>query len=438
MLATLVRHCGSWQLAEDALQDATERALVVWRRDGVPAEPRAWLTLAARRRAVDIVRREAARDAKEAGAVPAYPSPTASGDDEAIGRLERLVSGGWPEEAEDDQLSLVFACCHPSLAPETQLALALRFLCGLSTAEVARALLVPEATMTKRLTRAKDKMARAGVPFRVPPVAALPDRVSGVAGVVALLFNEGYASVGGDPAGGGALQRPDLVAEAVRLGRLLRSLMPDDATVTGLLALMLLQDSRRQARVDAAGEPVLLRDQDRRTWDREQVVEGVHLVAEGLRRTPEVPDRFVVQAALAACHAIAPSWAETDWDAVVGWYDVLLTVEDTPVVRLNRAVALAERDGPEVGLAELDRLEEDRGRDGHVWFHASRAELLARIGRLPEADRAFSDALALPLADGWRRHLERRRAEVAGGGSAAGRTADPPPAPSAPARHWTV
>jgi RNA polymerase sigma-70 factor (ECF subfamily) len=412
VLATLVRQCGSWQLAEDALQDATERALVVWRRDGVPPEPRAWLTLAARRRAVDILRREAARDAKEAGAVP---DPSADDDDPII-RLERLVSGGWPEEAEDDQLSLVFACCHPSLAPETQLALALRFLCGLSTAEVARALLVPEATMSKRLTRAKDKMARAHVPFRVPPVAALPDRVSEVAGVVALLFNEGYASVGGDPTGAGAVQRPDLTAEAIRLGRLLRSLMPDDATVTGLLALMLLQDSRRTARVDGNGDPVLLRDQDRRRWDRKQVAEGVRLVAEGLRRTPETPDRFVVQAALAACHAIAPRWEETDWDAVVSWYDVLLTVEDTPVVRLNRAVALAERDGAAVGLSELDRLEEVGGWDGHVWFAASRAELLARVGRRAEADRAFADALAQPLAHGWRRHLERRRAEVAGAG----------------------
>ena len=414
MLASLVRVSGSWQLAEDALQDATERALVVWRRDGVPPEPRAWLTLAARRRAVDILRREAARDAKEAGAVHAALPAAASGDDDPIGRLERLVSGGWPEDAEDDQLSLVFACCHPSLAPGTQVALALRFLCGLSTAEVGRALLVPEATMSKRLTRAKEKMARANVPYRVPPLAALPERVSVVAGVVALLFNEGYASVVGDPATGGGVQRPDLTAEAVRLGRLLRSLMPDDATVAGLLALMLLQDSRRAARVDAAGDPVLLRDQDRRRWDYAQVAEGVQLVAEGIRRTPEAPDRFVVQAALAACHAIAPAWEQTDWAAVVRWYDVLLTVEDTPVVRLNRAVAVAERDGAEAGLAELDRLEEQASWDGHVWFTASRAELLARVGRHAEADRAFGDALALPLAGGWRRHLERRRAEVAG------------------------
>ena len=410
MLATLVRLCGSWQLAEDALQDATERALVVWRRDGVPPEPRAWLTLAARRRAVDIVRRETARDAKEGGAVVAYSLPP--GDD-PLGRLEHLLAGGWPEDGEDDQLALVFACCHPSLAPETQLALALRFLCGLSTADVARALLVPEATMSKRLTRANDKLARATVPFRVPPLADLPDRVGVVAGVVALLFNEGYASAAGDPDSGAAVLRRDLTAEAIRLARLLRSLMPDDATVTGLLALLLLQDSRRAARVDAAGDPVLLRDQDRRTWDHRQVAEGVQLVAEGLRRTPEAPDRFVVQAALAACHAIAPTWEETDWDAVVGWYDVLLTVEDTPVVRLNRAVALAERDGAAAGLAELDRLAESTTWDGHVWYAASRAELLARAGRRAEADRAFEQALGLPLAAGWRRRLERRRAEVA-------------------------
>jgi RNA polymerase sigma-70 factor (ECF subfamily) len=386
---------------------------VAWRRDGVPPEPRAWLTVAARRRALDVLRREAARDEKEAGAVSALP-PASAGD--PIGRLEHLVSGGWPQEAEDDQLSLVFACCHPSLAPETQLALALRFLCGLTTAEVARALLVPEATMSKRLTRAKEKMARANVPYRVPPLAQLPDRVSLVAGVVALLFNEGYASVGGDRTGSGGVQRPDLTAEAVRLARLLRALMPDDATVTGLLALLLVQDSRRAARVDVAGEPVLLRDQDRTLWDRAQAAEGIALVAEGLRRTPETPDRFVVQAALAACHALAPSWDETDWDAVVRWYDVLLTVEDTPVVRLNRAVALAERDGAEVGLVELDRLGDVVGWDNHVWFAASRAELLARVGRRAEADRAFGDALARPLADGWRRRLERRRAEVAAAG----------------------
>jgi len=346
--------------------------------------------------------------------MPAYQPAGSSADDDPISRLERLVSGGWPEQAEDDQLSLVFACCHPSLAPETQLALSLRFLCGLSTPEVARALLVPEATLSKRLTRAKDKMARARVPYRVPPVAQLPERVSVVAEVVALLFNEGYASVGGDPTNDGAVQRPDLTAEAIRLGRLLRSLMPDDATVTGLLALMLLQDSRSAARVDEAGDLVLLRDQDRSRWDRDRSAEGVRLVAEGLRRTPEAPDRFVVQAALAACHAIAPSWAETDWNAVVSWYDVLLTVEDTPVVRLNRAVALAERDGAEAGLAELDRLEGD-GWNGHVWFSASRAELLARVGRRAEADQAFRDALALPLADAWRRRLERRREEVAAG-----------------------
>jgi RNA polymerase sigma-70 factor (ECF subfamily) len=243
----------------------------------------------------------------------------------------------------------------------------------------------------------------------------LPDRVSAVAGVVALLFNEGYASVAGDPAGTGGVQRPDLTAEAVRLARLLRRLMPDDATVAGLLALLLLQDSRRAARVDDAGEPVLLRDQDRTRWDRDQAAEGVQLVAEGLRRTPETPDRFVVQAALAACHALAPSWEETDWDAVVSWYDVLLTVEDTPVVRLNRAVALAERDGAQVGLTALEELAGEGRWDDHVWFAASRAELLARVGRRAEADRDFEAALGHPLADGWRRRLERRRAEVATG-----------------------
>ncbi len=376
VLATLVRTVGDLQLAEDAVQDATVRALETWPRDGVPPEPRAWLTVAARRRAIDLVRRESARSGKEALAAPF--------DDR-------------PQEEPVDLLRLVFTCCHPALAVETQMALALRTLCGLSSAEVGRALLVPEATMTKRLTRAKNKIARAGIPYRVPADHELPGRLRGVLGVVYLLFNEGYGAVGAP--------RPALVDEAVRLTRLLRELMPGEASVLGLLALELLLDARRDARHDGAGHPVRLPDQDRTRWRHDLVAEGVLLVGEGLRRSPGRPDPYVVQAAIAACHALAPSWPETEWAAVLSWYDVLLTVLDTPVVRLNRAVAVGETSGPVVGLAEVDAV---AGLDGYPLWHATRAELLARAGRAADARAAYDRALALPQDDAQRAHLRRR------------------------------
>jgi len=378
VLATLVRHTGDLQLAEDAVQDAAVRALETWPRDGVPAEPRAWLTLAARRRAIDMIRREAARTGKEAQAVE--------------------LSG--PPDEQEDLLRLVFTCCHPALAVETQVALALRTLCGLTTAEVARSLLVPEATMTKRLTRARQKIARAGIPYRVPDDHELPARLRGVLATVYLLFSSGYAPTGAP--------RPALVDEAVRLTRLLRELMPGEASVLGLLALELLLDSRRHARHDADGRPVLLRDQDRGRWRNDLVQEGVILVGEGLRRSPDRPDPYVVQAAIAACHALAPRYDDTGWTAVLSWYDVLLTVEDTPVVRLNRAVALGERDGPEAGLAAVDAVV---GLDDYPLWHASRAELLARAGRPDEAGAAYDAAVALPQDDAQRAHLRHRRAQ---------------------------
>lgn len=378
VLATLIRQVGDVALAEDAVQDATVRALETWPRDGVPEAPRAWLTLVARRRAIDIVRREAARTGKEAQALHG------------------------PPEQPDDLLRLVFTCCHPALAVETQVALALRTLCGLSTPEVARALLVPEATMTKRLTRARQKIARAGIPYRVPADHELPDRLRGVLATVYLLFNSGYGPT--------AVPRPTLVDEAVRLTRLLRELMPGEASVLGLLALELLLDSRRDARHDAAGRPVLLADQDRGRWRADLAREGVILVGEGLRRSPDRPDPYVVQAAIAACHALAPRYADTDWTAVLSWYDVLLTVQDTPVVRLNRAVALGERDGPAAGLAAVDTL---TGLDDYPLLHASRAELLARLGRPADARTAYDAALALPQDGAQLAHL-RRRAERVG------------------------
>jgi len=385
VLATLARVTGDLPLAEDAVQDAAVRALEVWPRDGVPAEPRAWLTLTARRRAIDILRREAARAGKEAEAViePDGPPPA--------------------ETVRDDLLRLVFTCCHPALAIETQVALALRTLCGLSVAEVGAALVVPEATMAKRLTRARQKITKAAIPYVVPADHELPDRLRGVLTVVYLLFTTGYAPVGAP--------RPALIDEAVRLTRLLRELMPGEPSVLGLLALELLQDSRRDTRHDADGAPVLLADQDRGRWRRDLIEEGVVLVGEGLRRTPEQPDPYVAQSAIAACHALAPTWADTDWAAVVSWYDVLLTVADTPVARLNRAVAVGELSGPAAGLAAVDAVDDLAG---YPLWHAARAELLARLDRLDDADVAYAAALAIPQDDAQLTHLRGRRARLAG------------------------
>ncbi|KDN17938.1 RNA polymerase sigma factor [Amycolatopsis rifamycinica] len=356
VLATLVRVTGSVDLAEDAVQDAVVRALETWPRDGVPANPRGWLLVTARHRAVDVARREAKRLGKEAVAMPSIdPHPD-------------------PLSVRDDLLRLVFTCCHPALSLEAQVALALRTLGGLSTAEVARGLLVPEATMAKRLTRAKQKIAQARIPYRVPSAEELPSRLAGVASTVYLIFNEGYTG------------RVSLLSEAVRLARLLVSLMPDEPTALGLLALVLLQDARRPARFLPSGEPVLLSAQDRSLWDASLIKEGVALVGRALRRTPSTPNAYVVQAAIAACHDLAPSYSATDWNAVISWYDVLLSVQDTPVVRLNRAAAVAERDGPAAALALVDAL---TGLDDYPWWHASRAELLHRLG-----SASASEALA--------------------------------------------
>ncbi|MEQ0559399.1 DUF6596 domain-containing protein [Amycolatopsis sp. NEAU-NG30] len=374
VLATLVRVTGSVDLAEDAVQDAVVRALETWPRDGVPANPRGWLLVAARRRAVDVVRREAKRLGKEADAMPPIdPSPD-------------------PVAVRDDLLRLVFTCCHPALSLEAQVALALRTLGGLSTAEVARGLLVPEATMAKRLTRAKQKITQARIPYRVPSAEELPGRLAGVASTVYLIFNEGYTG------------RVALLAESVRLARLLATLMPDEPTALGLLALVLLQDARRPARFDAAGLPVLLSEQDRSLWDVSLVKEGVELVGRALRRTPSQPNPYVVQAAIAACHNLAPSYPQTNWDAVISWYDVLLTVQDTPVVRLNRAAAVAERNGAAAGLALVDGLP---GLADYPWWHASRAELLHRLGSA-SALAALERAVETGLPEAHVEHLRRR------------------------------
>lgn len=390
MLATLVRTTGSLELAEDAVQDAVVKALDVWSRAGVPQSPRAWLTVTARNRAIDLLRRETRRADKEGAAdalaLTSDPLPSA------------------PEVVADDLLRLVFTCCHPSLPLETQTALALRTLCGLTTAEVARALLVPEATMAKRLTRARRKIAVAAIPYRIPSADELPHRLGGVLATVYLLFNEGYHASAGDD-----LIRSQLVGEAQRLTRLLRELLPREAGVTGLLALMLLQSSRHGARLDENGRVVLLADQDRTKWDRELIAEGMTLLGVALRRTPRCPDPYVTQAAIAACHALAPTWEQTNWGAVVSWYDVLLRINDTPVVRVNRAVAIAELHGPRAGLAALDEV---GAINDFIPLPAVRAELLHRLGRLEEAAAAYRQALDLPANSAQRRHLHQRLART--------------------------
>ncbi len=386
ILATLIRVTGEIGFAQDALQDAILCALQAWPRDGVPDNPRAWVTVTARRCAIDRLRREAQRDGKEAEAMQLLWQEDADPPDSVV---------------RDDLLRLVFTCAHPSLSPDARVALSLRTLGGLSTAEVARALLVPEATMAKRLTRTKQKIALAHIAYRVPTDAELPNRLPAVLATIYLIFNEGYAA-----SSGASAVRDELLDEAIRLARLLRELMPDEASVLGLLALLLLQDSRRSTRVDGTGKLVLLADQARAEWDQEKIIEGVRLIGKALQRSRNRPDAYVAQGAIAACHALAPEYSDTDWTAIVSWYDVLLTVSNTPVVRLNRAAALAERDGPMAGLAEVERIE---GLAAYPYWHASRGDLLDRLGRVEEAAVAFDRALALGLNGSHSDHLRARR-----------------------------
>jgi RNA polymerase sigma-70 factor (ECF subfamily) len=386
ILATLIRVTGDVGTAEDAVQEAVVRALETWPRDGIPDEPRAWLTVVARRCAIDRIRRDSSRGVKEA---------------EAMWLLENEPPQPVESVVRDDLLRLVFTCCHPSLSIDAQVALSLRTLGGLSTVEVARALLVPEATMAKRLTRAKQKIRQAHIPYRVPSDDELPSRLTGVLSTIYLIFNEGYAA-----GSGSAAVRDPLVDESIRLGELLHDLMPDEASVTGLLALMLLHDSRRGARSLADGSIVALAEQDRTQWSDPQIRRGVELVGEAFKRTPDRPDPYVVQAAIAACHALAASYEATDWDAIISWYDVLLTVQDTPVVRLARAAGIAERDGAAVGLISVDEVQ---GLDDYAWFHAARAELLARLGRAGESADEAERAESLGLNESHLLHIRRSR-----------------------------
>ena len=383
---------GDFDLAEEAVQEAFVRALETWPRDGVPDNPGAWITTTARRRAIDRLRRDANLRRKT----------------ETLEMLARLDALGGSEDdvsgIPDDRLRLIFTCCHPALPMEARVALTLRTLGGLTTPEIARAFLVPERTMAQRMVRAKRKIRDAGIPYRVPPAELLPERLPGVLAVLYLIFNEGYS------ASSGPLVREDLCGEAIRLGRILDRLMPDEPEVRGLLALLLLQHSRRDARTDDAGHLILLEDQDRSRWDHDAIDEGLALLDDALGRRRAGP--YQVQAAIAALHARAPRPEDTDWPQIAALYGTLATMAPTPVVELNRAVAIAMADGPERGLPMVEALADEL--DGYHLFHATRADLLRRLGRNDEAAQAYRLALALVTNPAERAHLERRLTEVRG------------------------
>lgn len=388
VLATLIRLLGDFELAEEALHDAFAAAVQQWPREGVPANPRAWLVSTGRFKAIDSIRRRARFDSVLAELANTLESEVAGPDAAA------------EEVVEDDRLRLIFTCCHPALSGDAQIALTLREVCGLTTEEIARAFLVSPTTVAQRIVRAKAKIRDARIPYQVPGRAELPERLGPVLQTIYLVFNEGYlASSGAD------LMRCDLSAEAIRLGRLLADLLPEPE-VCGLLALMLLQESRRAARVSAAGDLILLEDQDRSLWNREQIAEGVALVERALSSGRF--GAYTLQAAIAAVHAEAEDAAATDWAQIVGLYDVLMRIAPSPVVELNCAVAVAMRDGPEAGLTLIDAIL-DRGElQNYHLAHAARAELYQRLARTAEARAAYAQALALARQDTERRFLEKR------------------------------
>ncbi|MDO3701788.1 sigma factor [Micromonospora sp. C28SCA-DRY-2] len=394
VVAGLARRFGDLDVAEEATAEAFLAAAERWPREGVPPNPGGWLATTATRKAIDRLRRESQRDAKHQAARMVYddtpPEPTGP--------------------VEDDRLRLVFTCCHPALAMEARVALTLRLLGGLTVPEIARAFLVQETTMARRITRAKAKIKAAHIPYRVPSADDVRERLAGVLAVVYLVFNEGYlASAGNDPV------RVDLTDEAIRLGRLLRTLLPDDGEVAGLLALMLLTDARRLARVSRTGELVTLGEQDRGAWNRTQIAEGAALVRERVKAVAaggDPPGRYQLQAAINVVHTAAPSARDTDWSSIVALYGRLVRLDPSPVVRLNRAVAVAEVDGPGVGLAEIDRLAAVL--DGYHAFHAARADLLRRLGRGGESRAAYDRAIGLAGNPAERAYLTRRRDQLAG------------------------
>ena len=387
VLATLIRLLGDFDLAEEALQTAVAAALEAWTANGVPANPVAWLVSTGRFKAIDGMRRRARFDAS-LGELAAHLEASVPHASEPVDGIE------------DDRLRLIFTCCHTALSPDAQVALTLRTVCGLTTEEIARAFLTPAPTLAQRIVRAKAKIRDARIPYAVPALSDLPDRLDAVLQVIYLVFNEGYLATSGT-----AVTRHDLSAEAIRIGRLLVDLLPEPEA-QGLLALMLLHESRRAARTTPEGEIVLLDDQDRSLWDRALMAEGVALVERALTSRRFGP--YALQAAIAAVHADSATAAETDWPQIAGLYDVLMKAAPSPVVELNRAVAIAMRDGPAAGLALMDALRARGELTSYLPAHAARAELLRRLGRTAEAAEAFRSALALARQEPERRHIERR------------------------------
>ena len=392
VLATLIRLLGDFDAAEEAMHDAFAVAVEQWTRDGVPANPRAWLVSTGRFKAIDGMRRRARFDASLTELAKQLEST--ADDAEQLG----------DEHVEDDRLRLVFTCCHPALAPDAQVAMTLREVCGLTTDEIARAFLTKPPTIAQRIVRAKAKIRDARIPYEVPSEKDLPDRLDAVLRVVYLVFNEGYSA-----SSGGSLTRHDLSGEAIRLGRLLIELLPEPEAA-GLLALMLLQDSRRAARTTPAGDLILLEDQDRSLWNRDQIAEGALLVERALSSRQIGP--YTLQAAIAAVHAQALSPAATDWAQIVGLYDVLMRAEPSPVVELNRAAAVAMRDGPSAGLALIDAILARGDLGNYHLAHAARADLCRRLGRTADARVSYERALSLTQQGPERRFLTRRLGEL--------------------------